>query len=63
MGDLKREERNEYAKNLAEKVLREAGVEITGQIEMIISGAIEIVCILLPHGVKPETEVESKSRE
>ncbi len=38
----------------AQQVLEKAGVEITDQIRMIVDGIIEIVCILLPHGVEPE---------
>lgn len=50
MGELSREERNPYAKNLAKKTLIKAGIEVTPQIELIISGIIEAMCMLLPHG-------------
>ncbi|MBQ7845475.1 MAG: hypothetical protein IJ392_04915 [Clostridia bacterium] len=50
MGDLEKEKRNEYAKTLAKETLEKANIEVTPQIEMIIGGIIEAVCILLPHG-------------
>lgn len=53
MGDLEKEERNIYAKQLAHAILNDSGIEITKQIEVIINGIIEVVCVLLPHGVKP----------
>ena len=51
MGQLPKDERNAYAKKLASEILTEAGIEVTAQIQMIIDGAIEIVCMLMPHGV------------
>ena len=54
MGDLEKEKRNEYAKTLAKETLEKANIEITPQIEMIIGGIIEVVCILLPHGQTPK---------
>ena len=65
LGDLPKEERNSYAKQIAAEVLTEAGIEVTDQIQMIIDGAIEMVCMLMPHGVipyettQPESEAES----
>lgn len=53
MGQLPREERNARAKEIAKEAIEQAGFEVTDQIQMIISGVIEIVCILLPHGVEP----------
>lgn len=56
MGDLEKEERNEYAKQLAEFMLISVGVEVNEQTKKIIAGVIEVVCILLPHGVEPEPQ-------
>lgn len=50
MGNLEREERNPYAKKLVKETLTKAGIEVTPQVELIISGVIEAVCIVLPHG-------------
>ena len=55
MGELEKDERNAYAKKLAHDTLEKAGIIVTAQIDMIINGMIEVVCILLPHGVEPET--------
>lgn len=54
MGELPREERNPHAKELARATLEKAGIEITAQIEAIISGVIEMTCMVLPHGVEPK---------
>ena len=54
MGELDKEHRNDYAKGLANAILVKAGIEVTPQVEMIISGIIEAVCFLLPHGVEPK---------
>lgn len=54
MGELGREERNPYAKTLARNVLEKAGITVTAQVEAIINGVIEMTCMVLPHGVKPE---------
>ena len=50
MGNLEREERNPYAKKLVKETLAKAGIDVTPQVELIISGVIEAVCIVLPHG-------------
>lgn len=52
MGELPKEERNAFAKTMAKETLEKAGIEVTAQIDMIIAGMIEVMCILLPHGVK-----------
>ena len=49
MGNLEKDERNVYAKKLVKETLTKAGIEVTPQIEMIVSGIIEAVCIVLPH--------------
>ena len=54
MGNLEKDERNAYAKKLVKETLAKAGIEITPQIELIIGGVIEAVCILLPHENKKE---------
>lgn len=57
MGQLPKNERNEYAQVMIAEILKKAGIEVTPQIQMIINGGIEIVCILMPHGVEPEAEM------
>ena len=56
MGQLKREERNPVAKQLAREVLEKAGIEVTAQVEAIISGVIEMTCMVLPHGMEPQVQ-------
>ena len=58
MGNLDKDERNAYAKKLVKETLAKAGIEITPQVELIISGVIEAVCIILPHN-KNKTEEET----
>ena len=53
MGQLPKEERNEYAQLLVADLLKKAGIEVTEQIQMIIDGGIEMMCILMPHGETP----------
>ena len=50
MGKLPKEERNDYAQLIVADVLKEAGITVTEQIQMIIDGGIEMMCLLLPHG-------------
>jgi hypothetical protein len=57
IGQLDKEARNDYAKKWARETLESSGLVVTEPIEKIISGIIEVVCILLPHGVTP-TEPE-----
>lgn len=52
MGNLEKDERNAYAKTLVKETLGKAGITVTPQIEMIVSGVIEAVCIVLPHEKK-----------
>lgn len=63
LGELPREERNAYAKEIAAEVLTKAGIEVTEQIQMIIDGAIEMVCMLMPHGVVPYETVDQPESE
>ena len=66
LGELPKEDRNSYAKEIAADVLTKAGIKVTDQIQMIIDGAIEIVCMLMPHGVVPynqETQPESETED
>ena len=56
MGQLAREERNPYAKQLAREVLEMAGIKITAQVEAIIGGVIEMTCMVLPHGLEPQVQ-------
>ena len=55
-GDLAREERNPKAKELAREVLEKAGIAVTPQIDAIISGVIEMTCMVLPHGLEPQVQ-------
>ena len=52
MGNLEKDERNAYAKKLVKETLSKAGIDITPQIDMIVSGIIEAVCIVLPHNTE-----------
>ena len=56
MGNLDKDERNAYAKKLVKETLAKAGIEVTSQIELIVSGVIEAVCIVLPHEKKKEED-------
>ena len=49
MGNLDKEDRNAFAKGLVKDTLAKAGIEVTPQIELIVAGVIEAVCIVLPH--------------
>lgn len=51
MGELPKLERNQYAQELIAEVLRNAGIDVTEQIQQIIDGCIAVVCMLMPHGV------------
>ena len=53
MGDLPKNERNEFAQLLIAEVLRDAGIDVTDQVQEIIDGCIAVVCMLMPHGVEP----------
>lgn len=57
MGQLPKEERNEYAQLVVADILKKAGINVTEQIQAIIDGGIEMMCLLLPHGLEPKTEV------
>lgn len=63
LGELPKDERNDYAKKIAADVLSKAGIEITEQIQMIINGSIEMVCMLMPHGVVPYNQETRPERE
>ena len=58
MGNLEKDERNAYAKKLVKETLGKAGITVTPQIDMIVAGVIEAVCIVLPHQKKVEPEPE-----
>lgn len=49
LGSIEAEERNAYAKKLVADALAEAGINVTDQVRMIIDGAIEATCMILPH--------------
>ena len=38
------------------EVLEKAGIAVTPQIEAIISGVIEMTCMVLPHGLEPQVQ-------
>lgn len=59
MGALEREERNAYAKQWIANTLAEAGIKVTPQIQMVIDGAIEATCMILPRIVKQEENEEA----
>lgn len=63
LGELPKEERNAHAKTVAAEVLTKAGIEVTEQIQVIINGAIEMVCMLMPHGVVPYETVDQPESE
>lgn len=49
VGTLQKEDRNVFAKTLVKDTLNKAGITITPQVEAIVAGVIEAVCIILPH--------------
>lgn len=53
MGELPKDERNDYAQLLIAETLRDAGINVTEQVQEIIDGCIAVVCMLMPHDVKP----------
>jgi hypothetical protein len=53
MGELPKNERNDFAQLLIAEVLRDAGIDVTEQVQEIIDGCVAVVCMLMPHGVKP----------
>lgn len=60
MGELQKEDRNAYAKNLISDALAAAGIEVTDQILQVIDGVIAIVCMLMPHE-EDKTEAEAET--
>lgn len=58
LGNIPKDERNAFAKGLVKETLEKAGIVITPQIEMIIAGAIEATCIVLPHEKKKQNDEE-----
>jgi len=63
LGKLAKEERNPFAKEMAYDLLKTVGVEVTPQIEAIISGIIEMTCMVLPHGQEPVEQVNTVTNE
>lgn len=63
-GDLPKEQREEYATLMVEGAFRDAGIEVTDDLQNVISGVISMACMLLPHATKlapekpKEVEVE-----
>ena len=58
MGNLDKDDRNAFAKALVRETLSKAGITVTPQVEAIIAGVIEAVCIVLPHEKKPAAQPE-----
>ena len=56
LGGIPKEDRNSYAKYIVENTLTNANIVITDQIRAIIDGGIEMMCLLMPHGLEPETK-------
>ena len=54
MGELPKEERNDYAQLLVADVLKKSGITVNEQIQAIIDGGIEMMCLLMPHGLEPK---------
>lgn len=54
IGNLDKEDRNPFAKALVKDALGKAGIAVTPQIAMIVDGAIEATCLLLPHETPAE---------
>ena len=60
IGNIEKEDRNAFAKALVKDTLNKAGITITPQVEAIIAGIIEAVCIVLPHENKNTEEEEEE---
>ena len=58
IGNLEKEDRNAFAKALVKDTLTKAGIEVTPQVSMIVDGAIEATCLVLPHEKHPEPTLE-----
>lgn len=58
IGELPKAERNQYAQKLIAETLCSVGIDVTEQIQQIIDGCIAVVCMLMPHGVTPTSDVE-----
>lgn len=63
MGELKKDERNAYAKNVIAEKLKAAGIIVTAQVEEIIDGVIAVVCMLMPHEAIGDNDVEKLNLE
>lgn len=55
---LPKEERNAFAQQMIATILIEADIEVTEEVQKIIDGCITIVCMLMPHNVKPVAQAE-----
>lgn len=62
IGNLNKEDRNAFAKALVRDTLNQAGITVTPQVEAIVAGVIEAVCIVLPHE-NTSNSVESNTNE
>lgn len=60
MNQLPKEDRNKYAQQLIINVLQTTGVDVTEQVQQIIDGCIAAVCMLMPHGLEPIGNNETK---
>lgn len=57
-GEIDKTKRPQYAQQYIQILLEKAGIEITSNIETIISGAFAITCYLMPHYSNSEEQGE-----
>lgn len=48
-GEIDKDKRSEYCQLVIASTLKEAGIEVTEQVQEIIRGTIAMVCMLMPH--------------
>lgn len=61
-GEIEKEARAGYCELLIASALKHAGIEVTEQVQDVITGAVAIVCMLMPHSGLSE-EVATISEE
>ena len=60
-GALPKDQRPGYCEAVLTESLKEAGIEVTEQVEEVTRGAIALTCMLLPHGTDyPLPEVQEE---
>lgn len=55
-GDLPKDQREDYATLMIAAALRDAGIEVTEDLQSVIDGTVALVCMLLPHETKPDPD-------